>query len=176
MYYRWMWSTGINRNIVECKATRKKKAWPSKTVLIETLWNVKRRNWITWTATWLVLIETLWNVKKIDTKNVKSAVNVLIETLWNVKFCRGTEMHRPVLVLIETLWNVKIMEVSGSMLSLKVVLIETLWNVKWKISQVYWSLRAGINRNIVECKDGICTYQIRSRSVLIETLWNVKCA
>ena len=39
-------------------------------------------------------------------------------------------MHRPVLVLIETLWNVKIMEVSGSMLSLKVVLIETLWNVK----------------------------------------------
>ena len=78
----------------------------------------------------IVLIETLWNVKKIDTKNVKSAVNVLIETLWNVKFCRGTEMHRPVLVLIETLWNVKIMEVSGSMLSLKVVLIETLWNVK----------------------------------------------
>ena len=98
----------INRNIVECKATI------NAPVVIQIG----------------VLIETLWNVKKIDTKNVKSAVNVLIETLWNVKFCRGTEMHRPVLVLIETLWNVKIMEVSGSMLSLKVVLIETLWNVK----------------------------------------------
>ena len=63
-------------------------------------------------------------------KSGKVCYYVLIETLWNVKFCRGTEMHRPVLVLIETLWNVKIMEVSGSMLSLKVVLIETLWNVK----------------------------------------------
>ena len=103
-----MWSTGINRNIVECK----------------------EKNLHTEKDLHIVLIETLWNVKKIDTKNVKSAVNVLIETLWNVKFCRGTEMHRPVLVLIETLWNVKIMEVSGSMLSLKVVLIETLWNVK----------------------------------------------
>ena len=66
----------------------------------------------------------------MDNCDFKTAFTVLIETLWNVKFCRGTEMHRPVLVLIETLWNVKIMEVSGSMLSLKVVLIETLWNVK----------------------------------------------
>ena len=77
-----------------------------------------------------VLIETLWNVKKDRQVIFMDADFVLIETLWNVKFCRGTEMHRPVLVLIETLWNVKIMEVSGSMLSLKVVLIETLWNVK----------------------------------------------
>ena len=129
MYYRWMWSTGINRNIVECKGI------------------------IRHTGNW--------------------EIYVLIETLWNVK-------------LGKTICEVCV----------AIVLIETLWNVKWKISQVYWSLRAGINRNIVECKDvsmrssGSCVCCINRNIVeckgtktspfsvisfvLIETLWNVK--
>ena len=38
----WMWSTGINRNIVECKVRSGKAVFKSKSfVLIETLWNVK---------------------------------------------------------------------------------------------------------------------------------------
>ena len=42
MYYRRMWSTGINRNIVECKDNYQSSI-PSEwnVVLIETLWNVK---------------------------------------------------------------------------------------------------------------------------------------
>ena len=37
----WMWSTGINRNIVECKENNPVLNEDCKTVLIETLWNVK---------------------------------------------------------------------------------------------------------------------------------------
>ena len=36
-----MWSTGINRNIVECKVIEKKINPNNDPVLIETLWNVK---------------------------------------------------------------------------------------------------------------------------------------
>ena len=58
-----MWSTGINRNIVECKVSRSGSPQADSAVLIETLWNVKmnppsRSPWMTF-----VLIETLWNVK-----------------------------------------------------------------------------------------------------------------
>ena len=37
----WMWSTGINRNIVECKVGYTLDNNGALTVLIETLWNVK---------------------------------------------------------------------------------------------------------------------------------------
>ena len=58
-----MWSTGINRNIVECKVLKECVVVSSQGVLIETLWNVKYATfWLTSLAT-LVLIETLWNVK-----------------------------------------------------------------------------------------------------------------
>ena len=42
----WMWSTGINRNIVECKAVFGNGQVFAYIVLIETLWNVKLINWI----------------------------------------------------------------------------------------------------------------------------------
>ena len=38
-----MWSTGINRNIVECKVIFQKVFKRFRIVLIETLWNVKVR-------------------------------------------------------------------------------------------------------------------------------------
>lgn len=41
MYYRRMWSTGINRNIVECKAHKQHFTVYFCIVIIETLWNVK---------------------------------------------------------------------------------------------------------------------------------------
>ena len=37
----WMWSTGINRNIVECKDDLQAQLANCCCVLIETLWNVK---------------------------------------------------------------------------------------------------------------------------------------
>ena len=38
----WMWSTGINRNIVECKVSPDPLQFSDVSpVLIETLWNVK---------------------------------------------------------------------------------------------------------------------------------------
>ena len=37
----WMWSTGINRNIVECKVLMYSLEVCATVVLIETLWNVK---------------------------------------------------------------------------------------------------------------------------------------
>ena len=89
----WMWSTGINRNIVECKDHKLNNPLYQRIVLIETLWNVKRheqheqqtcvhginrniveckvvsrRSLLTVSA--IVLIETLWNVKKSIGKNV----------------------------------------------------------------------------------------------------------
>ena len=38
----WMWSTGINRNIVECKVYYNAFTATRSPVLIETLWNVKQ--------------------------------------------------------------------------------------------------------------------------------------
>ena len=58
----------------------------------------------------------------------------------------------PLLVLIETLWNVK-MTCGAAMVFHLFVLIETLWNVKSCNNFFGFFLRAGINRNIVECKD-----------------------
>ena len=59
----WMWSTGINRNIVECKAVNGIVVFFDKNVLIETLWNVKIFSEAIEELGDLVLIETLWNVK-----------------------------------------------------------------------------------------------------------------
>ena len=53
------------------------------------------------------------------------------------------------------------------------VLIETLWNVKMNL-QKFAEGGSGINRNIVECKDGLGIAQNARTQVLIETLWNVK--
>ena len=64
MYYRRMWSTGINRNIVECKEIRYTDDSVEGFVLIETLWNVKSSYSLVTNVPCIVLIETLWNVKR----------------------------------------------------------------------------------------------------------------
>ena len=56
--------TSINRNIVECKADRGRRAAYFFYVLIETLWNVKSLRMRIKNGMGLVLIETLWNVKE----------------------------------------------------------------------------------------------------------------
>ena len=63
MYYRRMWSTGINRNIVECKVRLLAPSSGRSNVLIETLWNVKTERGSQVRNSDGVLIETLWNVK-----------------------------------------------------------------------------------------------------------------
>ena len=122
-----------------------------RSVLIETLWNVKTEMDIRSTQQKLVLIETLWNVKKprrsVRRKHTLRINRNIVECKGTRNRCSGTENG----VLIETLWNVKwykffLFSVSG------IVLIETLWNVKYfpSLSLIFWFL------------------------VLIETLWNVK--
>ena len=53
----------INRNIVECKVEWITVKTCIVSVLIETLWNVKRHMALIISALKTVLIETLWNVK-----------------------------------------------------------------------------------------------------------------
>ena len=84
-----MWSTGINRNIVECKGMYCSPAISYRCVLIETLWNVKDYRLKRILDTQKVLIETLWNVK-IELTDLHLVDRfVLIETLWNVKNYEG---------------------------------------------------------------------------------------
>ena len=74
----------------------------------------------------------------------------LIETLWNVNYrFRHLWQHHPY------------------------ELIETLWNVNEDVDLFHYTIAAGINRNIVECKCLLTTYRKLLQSELIETLWNV---
>ena len=54
------------------------------------------------------------------------------------------------------------------------VLIETYWNVKAIQESAKNALESGINRNILECKEGIAQGIKQTTAVLIETYWNVK--
>ena len=54
------------------------------------------------------------------------------------------------------------------------VLIETYWNVKTDPVVITGDIRAGINRNILECKAQRMIASHLYLSVLIETYWNVK--
>ena len=56
-------TTGINRNIVECKVVEFRIQPPYLFVLIETSWNVKKKDYRVCRQLTLVLIETSWNVK-----------------------------------------------------------------------------------------------------------------
>ena len=98
-----------------------------------------------------VLIETYWNVNTLEDVIEQTGTTVLIETYWNVK-----ELLLPVQV--------------GGLL----VLIETYWNVKTDPVVITGDIRAGINRNILECKAQRMIASHLYLSVLIETYWNVK--
>ena len=82
----WMWSTGINRNIVECK-------------VIEFLYSTGAR--VT------VLIETLWNVKQKKEFKPLEIVQGINRNIVECKGFTGLHFFTSVRVLIETLWNVK---------------------------------------------------------------------
>ena len=55
--------------------------------LIETLWNVKRKELGSVWRDGRDLIETLWNVKLAKKPDEVGGYRDLIETLWNVKYC-----------------------------------------------------------------------------------------
>ena len=57
--------SSINRNIVECKVKLTPIIFVIPLVLIETLWNVKKRESELKSYPVRVLIETLWNVKSV---------------------------------------------------------------------------------------------------------------
>ena len=80
-------------------------------------------------------------------------LRVLIETLWNVKVHWHRVNHCRFQVLIETLWNVKYIRKAAEVIQ-GFVLIETLWNVKVRTASRVHQELSGINRNIVECKEG----------------------
>ena len=98
---------------------------------------------------------------------------VLIETYWNVKIDNRYIAHKESKVLIETYWNVKYGDVS-KIFAHHQVLIETYWNVKTDPVVITGDIRAGINRNILECKAQRMIASHLYLSVLIETYWNVK--
>ena len=52
--------------------------------LIETLWNVNRKEYVIRLLYTLELIETLWNVNLSKNGRLSSSSSELIETLWNV--------------------------------------------------------------------------------------------
>ena len=77
------------------------------------------------------------------------------------------------IVLIETQWNVKY-DMKKLNAERQKVLIETQWNVKRNPVEIHGNTYC-INRNIVECKDGLNGKDgVDGKDVLIETQWNVK--
>ena len=65
MGYYFDENTWINRNIVECKSVTYEKEYEENMELIETLWNVNKKDTVAKLATALELIETLWNVNRL---------------------------------------------------------------------------------------------------------------
>ena len=102
-------STGssFNRNIVECKVVRGWNTGICFIVLIETLWNVKLRDWFGTEEAVNVLIETLWNVKRFCDKERLESLKRFNRNIVECKvlYPRGESENSR--VLIETLWNVK---------------------------------------------------------------------
>ena len=96
-----------------------------------------------------VLIETLWNVKEIAVRNPSFVFHVLIESkveVYNVTDLVRLRINRNIVECKDSFFDCPLVPL--------LVLIETLWNVKSVDHlQVDFSLR--INRNIVECKVGI---------------------
>ena len=123
--------TGINRNIMECKAMYVLRYMPCAfIVLIETLWNVKRLTIIFIIISVFVLIETLWNVKIFAFGYFCHQAFVLIETLWNVKRNRIEPKLFGNFGINRNIMECKVTVKSGFP-CLATVLIETLWNVKF---------------------------------------------
>ena len=73
MYYRRMWSTGINRNIVECKGEKVLAARNEEIGINRNIVECKVPLGSAASGTSLVLIETLWNVKFDTVNNFPSA-------------------------------------------------------------------------------------------------------
>ena len=106
-YIEGRFKSSINRNIVECKGPFQSFLLKAFTVLIETLWNVKKfgqPNYLTFQTS---INRNIVECKAIHMPRSFSGALVLIETLWNVKFVILQTVIVCSLVLIETLWNVK---------------------------------------------------------------------
>ena len=126
-FYSYMYS--INRNIVECKVIYHRRSCRRSSVLIETLWNVKRSRQDFPKST-SCINRNIVECKAISSLEISTVFLVLIETLWNVKdyyychyLCGQRSINRNIVeckddritvvpffrlfVLIETLWNVK---------------------------------------------------------------------
>ena len=70
MYYRRMWSTGINRNIVECKEKLGEKEQFEKNSINRNIVECKEIHAYLKLQTSYVLIETLWNVKRANISDI----------------------------------------------------------------------------------------------------------
>ena len=150
-HFQLNYTTGINRNIVECKVCFY--CWAAK-----PCYCINRN-----------IVECKDEMKV----NRKSWRRVLIETSWNVKeCCRGHEPIRSFRI------NRNIVECKVEYILFHfeyfVVLIETSWNVKPPNYLRFNISFSGINRNIVECKGRSRRQHNRRHGVLIETSWNVK--
>ena len=79
--------TSINRNIVECKVAKAKRYTAEQLVLIETLWNVKGENQIEIDCSATGINRNIVECKVASPQAFVKSDAVLIETLWNVKLC-----------------------------------------------------------------------------------------
>ena len=103
----------------------------ARTVLIETLWNVKKQSHQTALRTSLRINRNIVECKEdFETGTLKNSISIN-RNIVECKDVYGSEdVENGTSVLIETLWNVKVLPQSINLL-LPIVLIETLWNVKW---------------------------------------------
>ena len=84
-------------------------------VLIETLWNVnKRQTTEDIIASIIVLIETLWNVNAVFIAALMFRVVSINRNIVECKSVSHKDIPYMILVLIETLWNVNTLSEIGT--------------------------------------------------------------
>ena len=163
----------INRNIVECKDSRKHIPLHEPYRINRNIVECKVLSFQPDPSRSSVLIETLWNVK---TNTLPAKPQVFTSINRNIVECKEEDRLLQLLlrtsVLIETLWNVKINTRANILRSpgINRNIVECKVRCEYHIS----NLDLCINRNIVECKVRSAIIRYSSAIVLIETLWNVK--
>ena len=124
-----VYTSGINRNILECKVGSHCQSYKGILVLIETYWNVKLANPCIKSGIQDVLIETYWNVKPVPDRECARSSESINR---NILECKVTRSRRTLVTTIGINRNILkckgICDSSGS--SPISVLIETYWNVK----------------------------------------------
>ena len=88
----WMWSTGINRNIVECKVYHTHKDEKGNLGINRNIVECKDVRWVRKGRINGVLIETLWNVKQGQYQNMAQFPNRINRNIVECKELKSMEL------------------------------------------------------------------------------------